>query len=106
MLKIKVVFLQVENLRSQQLYLEKQLETLKAAAEPADDEVDRVKELKKIISAEEKELDRLTQGSRQLKEKVIKMTCNLLQIIAALDAAVYCKMKYILSQSDVRQWSF
>lgn len=62
----------MESLRSQQHYLEKQLETLKAASEPVDDEVDRVKELKKIITTEEKELDRLTQGSKQLKEKVIK----------------------------------
>lgn len=38
---------------------------------PRKDEVDRLKELKKIISAEEKELDHLTQGSKQLKEKVI-----------------------------------
>ncbi|GAA0146311.1 hypothetical protein LIER_06300 [Lithospermum erythrorhizon] len=67
---------EVESLRSQQLYLDKQLETLKAASEPADDEVNRLKELKKIISAEEKELDRLTQGSKQLKDKARELQQN------------------------------
>ncbi|KAL0377550.1 UNVERIFIED_CONTAM: Structural maintenance of chromosomes protein 4 [Sesamum radiatum] len=51
--------------------LEKQLDSLKAASEPLKDEVDRLKELGNIISAEEKEIDRLMQGSKQLKEKAL-----------------------------------
>lgn len=36
------------------------------------DEIDRLEELKKIISAEGKEIDRLVIGSKDLKEKVGK----------------------------------
>lgn len=50
--------------------LEKQLNSLKAASQPPKAELDRLKELENIISAEEKEIDKLTQGSKQLKEKV------------------------------------
>lgn len=41
------------------------------ASNPRKDEVDRLKELKKIIAGEEKETKRLTEGSKKLKEKVI-----------------------------------
>ncbi|KAL0450548.1 UNVERIFIED_CONTAM: Structural maintenance of chromosomes protein 4 [Sesamum latifolium] len=51
--------------------LEKQLDSLKAASEPLKDEVDRLKELGNIISAEEQEINRLMQGSKQLKEKAL-----------------------------------
>lgn len=61
---------QIESLNEQHCYLEKQLDSLKAASQPRKDEVGRLKDLKKIISAEEKEIDRLIQGSMQLKEKV------------------------------------
>lgn len=37
---------------------------------PQEDELDRMKELKKIVSAEEREINRLNNGSKQLKEKV------------------------------------
>lgn len=63
---------QVDSLKSQHGDLEKQLESLKLASEPKKDEVDRVRQLEKIISAEEKEIDRLTQGSKKLKEKVMR----------------------------------
>lgn len=61
---------QIESLNEQHNYLEKQLDSLKAASQPRKDEVGRLKDLKKIIAAEEKEIDRLMQGSKQLKEKV------------------------------------
>lgn len=61
-------------MNSEHGYLGKQLASLKAASQAKKDELDRLEELKKIISAEEKEIDRLMQGSRQLKEQVIKFT--------------------------------
>ena len=62
--------LQVDSLNSQYNYIEKQLDSLEAASTPQEDELDRLKELKKIVSAEEREINRLTNGSKQLKEKV------------------------------------
>ncbi|KAK4417662.1 Structural maintenance of chromosomes protein 4 [Sesamum alatum] len=53
--------------------LQKQLDPLKAASEPVKDELDRLKELGNIISAEEKEINRLLQGSKQLKEKALEL---------------------------------
>ncbi|KAJ8546057.1 hypothetical protein K7X08_018640 [Anisodus acutangulus] len=64
---------EIDSLKSQCGDLKKQLESLKNASEPSKDEVNRLKELKKIISAEEKEMDRLTQGSKQLKEKASEL---------------------------------
>lgn len=61
---------QIESLNKEHSYIEKQLGSLKAASEPKKDELNRLEELKKIIVAEEKEIDRLVQGSKQLKEKV------------------------------------
>ncbi|KAF5961825.1 hypothetical protein HYC85_003034 [Camellia sinensis] len=63
---------EIDSLNMQHVYLEKQLDSLKAGSEPRKDELGRLEELRKIISAEEKEIDRLTQGSKQLKEKVGK----------------------------------
>jgi len=62
--------LQVDSLSSQFSYIEKQLDSLEAASMPQEDELKRLEELKKIVSAEEKEIKRLTDGSKQLKEKV------------------------------------
>ncbi|KAL3846018.1 hypothetical protein ACJIZ3_003421 [Penstemon smallii] len=53
--------------------LEKQLDALKAASKPNKDEVDKLKELGNIISSEEKEIDRLIHGSKQLKEKALEL---------------------------------
>lgn len=55
---------------SQHKYIEKQLDSLEAASNPQQDELDRLEELKKIISAEEREVNRLIDGSKQLKRKV------------------------------------
>lgn len=61
---------QIDSLNSQHGYIEKQLDSLEAASQPRKDELDRLEELKKIISTEEKEIDKLIQGSKELKEKV------------------------------------
>lgn len=61
---------QIDSLNTEYKYLEKQLDSLEAASRPKKDEVHRLKELKKIISTEEKEIDRLIEGSKQLKEQV------------------------------------
>ncbi|KAL3622702.1 Structural maintenance of chromosomes protein 4 [Castilleja foliolosa] len=53
--------------------LEKQLDSLKAASVPAKEEVNKLKELGNYMSAEEKEIDRLTQCSKQLKEKALAL---------------------------------
>ncbi|KAK6155090.1 hypothetical protein DH2020_009338 [Rehmannia glutinosa] len=53
--------------------IEKQLDSLKAASEPIKEEVARLKELGNIISAEEKEIDRLMRCSKQLKEKALEL---------------------------------
>lgn len=68
---------EIDCLRSQSSDLKKQLDSLKAASKPKKDEVDRLKELENIISAEEKEIDRLMEGSKQLKEKASGLQNNL-----------------------------
>ncbi|KAI8533943.1 hypothetical protein RHMOL_Rhmol10G0050100 [Rhododendron molle] len=64
---------EIDSLNTQHVYLDKQLDSLKAASQPKQDELDRLAELRKIISAEETEIDRLTQGSKQLKEKSLEL---------------------------------
>lgn len=61
---------QIDSLNSQHSYLEKQIGSLEAASQPKNDELDHLAELKHLISVEEKEIDKLIQGSKQLKEKV------------------------------------
>ncbi|KAH1076071.1 hypothetical protein GLYMA_19G022800v4 [Glycine max] len=68
---------EVDSLKSQYNYIEKQLDSLEAASMPQEDELDRMKELKKIVSAEEREINRLTNGSKQLKEKALELQRNL-----------------------------
>ncbi|TXG57552.1 hypothetical protein EZV62_015381 [Acer yangbiense] len=68
---------EIESLNSEHGYLEKQLDSLEAASQPKRDEIDRLEELKKIISAEEKEIEQLIQGSKQLKAKVGKGNCRI-----------------------------
>ena len=65
-----VHFEQIDSLNTQHSYLEKQHDSLEAASRPKEEELYRLEELKKIISAEEKEIDKLIKGSKQLKEKV------------------------------------
>lgn len=61
---------QIESLNAQYGYIEKQLDSLKAASQPSKDELDRLEELDNVVSFEEEELERLARGSRKLKEKV------------------------------------
>ncbi|BAU01243.1 Structural maintenance of chromosomes protein [Vigna angularis] len=68
---------EVDSLSSQFNYIEKQLDSLEAASMPQEDELERLEELKKIVSAEEKEIKRLTNGSKQLKEKALELQRNL-----------------------------
>ncbi|CAI0453416.1 unnamed protein product [Linum tenue] len=62
----------IDSLKSDHSYLKKQLASLEVASQPKNDELDRRLELEKIIYAEEKQIDRLVQGSKELKEKVCK----------------------------------
>ncbi|AET03555.2 putative structural maintenance of chromosomes protein [Medicago truncatula] len=64
---------EVDSLNSQHSYIEKQLGSLEVASNPQENELDRLKELMKIISAEEREINRLTDGSKKLKEKVSEL---------------------------------
>ncbi|XP_065854959.1 structural maintenance of chromosomes protein 4-like [Euphorbia lathyris] len=68
----EVAFL-IDSLHSEHGYLEKQLGSLKAASQPNKDELDRLGQLKEMISSEEKEIDRLTKGSKDLKEKAVEL---------------------------------
>lgn len=62
--------LQIDSLNSEHGYIERQLDSLKAASQPNQDELNRLENLEKIISAEQKEIDRLIRCSKELKEKV------------------------------------
>ncbi|KAJ4707448.1 Structural maintenance of chromosomes protein [Melia azedarach] len=64
---------EIESLNSQHSYLEKQLYSLEIASQPKKDELDRLEELKRIVSAEEKEIDKLINGSKDLKEKALQL---------------------------------
>ena len=55
-------------MNSQHSYIEKQLDSLEAASQPRKDELDRLVELKKIISKEEKEIVKFIQGSKAERE--------------------------------------
>ncbi|PON67311.1 Structural maintenance of chromosomes protein [Trema orientale] len=68
---------EIDSLNTQHSYLEKQRDSLKAASQPKKEELNRLEELKKIISAEEKEINKLTQGSKQLKEKALEIQNNI-----------------------------
>ncbi|GAB4831650.1 hypothetical protein Ancab_005662 [Ancistrocladus abbreviatus] len=64
---------QIDSLKTQHDYLESQLSSLRAASQPRKEEVNRLEELKKVTSAEEKEIDRLAQGSKELKHKAMEL---------------------------------
>ncbi|KAL4568471.1 hypothetical protein LXL04_024084 [Taraxacum kok-saghyz] len=64
---------EIESLNSQHEYLANQLDSLKNASEPSKPELARLEELNKIISQEEKEINKLTKGSKQLKDKVLEL---------------------------------
>ncbi|XP_052198087.1 structural maintenance of chromosomes protein 4-like [Diospyros lotus] len=64
---------EIDSLKAQHGYVEKQLDSLKAASEPRRDELDRLGELRNIMYGEEKEIERLIEGSKQLKEKALEL---------------------------------
>lgn len=79
-------------MNSQYDYLEKQLDSLKAASVPKKDELNRQEELMGIIHEEEMEINKLTQGSKKLKEKVrIKSLCFPIKSISATQSLTYQK---------------
>nr|GEX28539.1 structural maintenance of chromosomes protein 4 [Tanacetum cinerariifolium] len=65
--------IEIEELNSQHENLAKQLDSLKAEAEPSNDDLRRLEELKNIISEEEKNINKLTQESKQFKEKELEL---------------------------------
>lgn len=64
---------QIDSLDTQHNYLEKQHDSLEAASQPKQEELNRLEELKNIISAEEEEIGELMKGSKKLKDKVIEI---------------------------------
>ena len=93
------MFQQIDSLNSQHSYIEKQLDSLEAASQPRKDELDRLEELKKIISIEEKEIDKLIQGSKKLKEKVVD---ELYYVLLSLHVA--CRSLHLLTEQNLVQW--
>ncbi|RWW19735.1 hypothetical protein GW17_00016185 [Ensete ventricosum] len=59
----------VDSLNEHHRYVIKQLESLKVASNPKKDELNRLKELDNVISAEQSELEKLGQCSSTLKER-------------------------------------
>ncbi|KAK9271730.1 hypothetical protein L1049_002093 [Liquidambar formosana] len=90
---------EIDSLNSEHSYLQKQLGSLKAASQPRKDELDRLEELKKIISVEEKEIDRLVQGSKQLKEQALELQSKIEN--AGGDKLKMQKSKVNKIQSDI-----
>lgn len=68
---------EIDSLNSEHSYLEKQLDSLEVASQPGKDELDRLEDLKKIISEEETEIDKLIEGSKELKEKALELQNNI-----------------------------
>ncbi|XP_015583967.1 structural maintenance of chromosomes protein 4 [Ricinus communis] len=91
---------EIDSLNSEHSYLEKQLGSLEAASQPKKDELDRLKELKKIISSEEMEIDRLTQGSKKLKEKALELQNKIENAGGETLKAQKAKVKKIQSEID------
>ncbi|XP_050230280.1 structural maintenance of chromosomes protein 4-like [Mercurialis annua] len=91
---------EIDSLKSEHSYLEKQLGSLEAASRPKKDELDRLKELKKIICSEEKEIDRLTQGSKNLKGKALELQNKIENAGGETLKAQKTKVKKIQSDID------
>ncbi|RHN47847.1 hypothetical protein MtrunA17_Chr7g0257411 [Medicago truncatula] len=64
---------EVDSLNSQHSYIEKQFGSLEVASKPQENELDRLEELKNSIFPEEREINRLADGSKKLKEKVSEL---------------------------------
>ncbi|EXB31972.1 Structural maintenance of chromosomes protein 4 [Morus notabilis] len=68
---------EIDSLDTQHNYLEKQRDSLEAASQPKQEELNRLEELKNIISAEEKVIDKLIKGSEKLKDKASELQRNI-----------------------------
>ncbi|KAM0839402.1 hypothetical protein ACQ4PT_060337 [Festuca glaucescens] len=64
---------EVESMNAQYSYNEKRLDSLKAASQPKDDELGRMKELDDIISTEQVELKKLAKSSSKLKDQASEL---------------------------------
>lgn len=72
-LEIAKARMEIEGFSARHADIEKQLDSLKSAAQPSKTELDRLKELDQITSNEEKELAHLVKGSKKLKEKAAEL---------------------------------
>uniref|UniRef100_A0A7N0V152 Structural maintenance of chromosomes protein n=1 Tax=Kalanchoe fedtschenkoi TaxID=63787 RepID=A0A7N0V152_KALFE len=64
---------EIENFKAEHSLLEKQLGSLKAASKLSKDDLDTMNELKKVISEEELEINRLVEGSKGLKKQASEL---------------------------------
>ncbi|CAM8972758.1 unnamed protein product [Rhodiola kirilowii] len=64
---------EIDNYKAEHCILEKQLGSLRAASKLNKDDLDTMKELKKIVVAEELEINRLLEGSKSLKEQASEL---------------------------------
>lgn len=62
--------IQIDSLNAQHSYIVKQLDSLKTASQPKKDELNRLEELESIIAIEQREIDKIVECSRTLKERV------------------------------------
>ena len=86
----------------QHSYLEKQHDSLKDASQPKKEELKQLDELKKIISGEEKKIDKLIEGSKQLKAKAGKGQKQRLILSILIPAALRVKTAAALRSSLLR----
>ncbi|XP_058082082.1 structural maintenance of chromosomes protein 4 isoform X2 [Magnolia sinica] len=94
---------EIDSLNTQHDYIEKQLDSLKVASQPRREELDRLEELNRIISFEEKELERLTKGSKKLHEKASELQTKIEN--AGGERLKNQKLKVEKIQSDINKTS-
>ncbi|XP_008796541.2 structural maintenance of chromosomes protein 4 [Phoenix dactylifera] len=94
---------EIDSLNVQHSYIEKQLDSLKSATEPKKDEVNRLKELDRIISAEQAELERLVKCSSNLKERATELQKKIEN--AGGEMLKNQKLKVMKIQSDIDKTS-
>ncbi|KAH0457445.1 hypothetical protein IEQ34_012760 [Dendrobium chrysotoxum] len=90
---------EVDSHATQHSYIEKQLDALKAAAEPKNDDLSRLKELEDIISVEDKEVNKLSRCSNKLKDRATELQNKIEN--AGGETLKNQKMKVSKIQSDI-----
>ncbi|PKA51107.1 Structural maintenance of chromosomes protein 4 [Apostasia shenzhenica] len=90
---------EIDNFSAQHSYIEKQLGSLKAAAQPKANELNRLNELDDIISTEEKEVSTLCKFSSRLKDRATELQKKI--EAAGGEALKNQKMKLSSIQSDL-----